>query len=283
MSKNEQLRTITLTLVRHGESTDNITPIWAGHRDSTLTNFGHSQAQRLGESFKDHYFHRIFCSDLKRANLTANQIRIQNLKNPINKSQDGDDQQTTTKGKINDLIVLPLLREQNFGEAEGERWDSGRCTVEGYYTNKGLKFKDGESRDDVMNRAARFEKEILVPEWLSIINNNPNMKEEEDQDIHFCIVSHGIFLIEFLTVLKNLYQKTQGASTNPEHFSNTGWERIKLTRNFADGQPEERVKYEAVASNVVSHLDGLKRQPGGIGNLAWDPKQSKIDSFFSSK
>ncbi|KAI9621884.1 hypothetical protein KEM48_007492 [Puccinia striiformis f. sp. tritici PST-130] len=241
MSKNEQLRTITLTLVRHGESTDNITPIWAGHRDSTLTNFGHSQAQRLGESFKDHYFHRIFCSDLKRANLTANQIRIQNLKNPINKSQDGDDQQTTTKGKINDLIVLPLLREQNFGEAEGERWDSGRCTVEGYYTNKGLKFKDGESRDDVMNRAARFEKEILVPEWLSIINNNPNMKEEKIK----------IF--------------------------------ISLTRNFADGQPEERVKYEAVASNVVSHLDGLKRQPGGIGNLAWDPKQSKIDSFFSSK
>ncbi|POW02965.1 hypothetical protein PSTT_11424 [Puccinia striiformis] len=226
MSKNEQLRTITLTLAN----------------PSRIIIF----------------IVEIFCSDLKRANLTANQIRIQNLKNPINESQDGDDQQTTTKGKINDLIVLPLLREQNFGEAEGERWDSGRCTS--------CSVREGNTGSGM----------------VIDLNNNPNMKEEKIK-IHFCIVSHGIFLIEFLTVLKNLYQKTQGASTNPEHFSNTGWERIKLTRNFVDGQPEERVKYEAVASNVVSHLDGLKRQPGGIGNLAWDPKQSKIDSFFSSK
>jgi hypothetical protein len=51
-------RVLTLTLVRHGESTDNIVPIWAGHRDATLTNFGHSQAQRLGESLKDQDFDR---------------------------------------------------------------------------------------------------------------------------------------------------------------------------------------------------------------------------------
>jgi broad specificity phosphatase PhoE len=39
------LHSLTPTLVRHGESTDNIIPIWAGHSDATLTNHGHAQAQ----------------------------------------------------------------------------------------------------------------------------------------------------------------------------------------------------------------------------------------------
>ncbi|KNZ45636.1 hypothetical protein VP01_795g3 [Puccinia sorghi] len=269
-------KVLTLTLVRHGESTDNIIPIWAGHRDATLTNFGHAQAQRLGESLKNCHFDRIFCSDLKRANLTANQIRIQNLQNPVQSETEGG-----AEKQKNELVVLPLLREQNFGEAEGERWDQGRCTYEGFYSNKSLKFKDGESREDVERRAEEFVRSVLEPTWLAILAHPDRTTTPEQEDIHFCIVSHGIFLTELIGVLKNL----TGCSGNPtslEHFSNTGWDRIKLTRNFVDGKPEAFSRFEQIASNVVEHLIGLSRQPGGIGKAPWDPKQSKLDSFFTS-
>ncbi|OAV99936.1 hypothetical protein PTTG_01448 [Puccinia triticina 1-1 BBBD Race 1] len=270
------LRPLTLTLVRHGESTDNIINIWAGHRDATLTNFGHAQAQRLGASFKDQDFHRIFCSDLKRAHLTANQIRLQNRKNPVQTNGQDADQ---VRLKRSELVVLPLLREQNFGEAEGERWDSGRCTYEGFYSDKSLKFKDGESRDDVYRRAAQFHKEVIIPEWLSILKDQ-GTTSDDDQEVHFCIVSHGIFLTELITYLKTLASPDQ-EPTNPEHFSNTGWERIKLTWDFIEQQPVELVRLQKIASNVTAHLAGLKRQPGGIGSAPWDPSQSKLDSFFS--
>ncbi|KAA1135843.1 hypothetical protein PGTUg99_029476 [Puccinia graminis f. sp. tritici] len=279
------LRVLTLTLVRHGESTDNIIPIWAGHRDATLTNFGHSQAQRLGDSLKDEDFDRIFCSDLKRAHLTANQIRIQNLKNPVitpSSDQNSKDEESNDQGtakKKSDLVVLPLIREQNFGEAEGERWDTGRCTYEGFYSNKALKFKDGESRDDVYERAAKFHKEVIIPEWSSILSNDQPTKHKA---VHFCIVSHGIFLSELIAYLK-AFVEPSGGSSNPEHFSNTGWERINLTWNWtADHhQPLELVSLKKLHSNVTQHLTGLKRQPGGIGNAPWDPNQSKLDAFFS--
>lgn len=69
---------VIVTLVRHGESVDNLTclsnspflsliiktnfpslplvpfcsALWAGHRDAPLTNYGYTQAQRLGDHFK---------------------------------------------------------------------------------------------------------------------------------------------------------------------------------------------------------------------------------------
>ncbi|PLW24369.1 hypothetical protein PCANC_15157 [Puccinia coronata f. sp. avenae] len=277
------LHTLTLTLVRHGESTDNIIPIWAGHRDATLTNHGHAQAQRLGDSLKNHRFHRIFCSDLKRAHLTANQICIQNLKNPVPpKGQDQNEE--------NQLVVLPLLREQNFGEAEGERWDSGRCTYEGFYSNKALKFKNGESREDVQARAEEFVRSIIDPTWTSLLHQHyPDQvtssgEEKEGEGVHLCIVSHGIFLTELIQVLKTLnrFQPHPHHATSLEHFANTGWERIQLTRNFLDRLvPEEYVRFHTLASNVTDHLNNLSRQPGGIGNAPWDPKQSNLDAFLT--
>lgn len=69
---------LTLTLVRHGESTDNLKSLWAGHRDAPLTTHGMNQARRLGKSFEDVYIAKIYASDLKRAHWTALQIATQN-------------------------------------------------------------------------------------------------------------------------------------------------------------------------------------------------------------
>lgn len=188
---------------------------------------------------------------------------------------DDHDRSELTKNR---LIVVPLIKEQGFGEAEGERWDSGRCTAKDYYTNRALKFKDGESREDVNLRAQSFVDQILIPEWISIIDQQPELGDE----LHFVIVSHGIFLSELIGVLGHLVHPSTHPATDPDHFSNTGWTRIKIVRNFVDGKPEEYVKLETIASNQVSHLIGLQRQAGGIGDAPWDPKQLKLDSFVKT-
>lgn len=44
---------LIVTMIRHGESQDNLTNLWAGHRDASLSNHGYNQSMRLGAHFKD--------------------------------------------------------------------------------------------------------------------------------------------------------------------------------------------------------------------------------------
>lgn len=103
---------LIVTMVRHGESTDNTTSLWAGHRDAPLSNHGHSQAVRLGKAFADVPITAIYASDLNRANTTARRVWEANAEknggNPV------------------PFTTSPLLREQFFGEAEGAAWDAGK-------------------------------------------------------------------------------------------------------------------------------------------------------------
>lgn len=39
---------ITLTIIRHGESTDNLKPIWAGHADAPLSHHGMNVSDDFG-------------------------------------------------------------------------------------------------------------------------------------------------------------------------------------------------------------------------------------------
>ncbi|GAA97180.1 uncharacterized protein L969DRAFT_91971 [Mixia osmundae IAM 14324] len=67
-----------VTVVRHGESTDNLRAVWAGHLDAPLSQYGMEQAKRVGASFKHLPITAIYASDLKRAHWTAQQIHSQN-------------------------------------------------------------------------------------------------------------------------------------------------------------------------------------------------------------
>jgi broad specificity phosphatase PhoE len=87
---------ITVTIVRHGESTDNLRPVWAGWADAPLSNHGMNQAKAVGASFADLPIDAVFASPLKRAHWTGQQIQLQNKNDPP-------------------LTVSPLLREQGFG------------------------------------------------------------------------------------------------------------------------------------------------------------------------
>lgn len=67
--------TTRVILVRHGQSTYNLKKLIQGQIDrATLTDLGIEQAQKVGATLKGIPFDQIYCSPLKRAHQTANEI-----------------------------------------------------------------------------------------------------------------------------------------------------------------------------------------------------------------
>ncbi|KAG8731788.1 hypothetical protein FRC12_019576 [Ceratobasidium sp. 428] len=110
----------------------------------------------------------IFASDLKRANSTALSIY---------------DAQPQPKPA---LITTQLLREQHFGDAEGQMWMSAG--------GRGGKFHNGESLDDVARRADRFFEEYLAPIIINARGRPPG-------ETNVFVVSHSVTIAENLEAL----------------------------------------------------------------------------------
>jgi hypothetical protein len=129
------------------------------------------------------------------------------------------------------------------------------------------------------------------------------------------VVAHGIFNAELL----GAFLARRAPHEEPVHWkgggmTNTGWTRIEVGYEDED-EPEETSKVAAIASpssgaetnpsstepgapalnrtekkpylrvkilctNVSTHLDGLKRQGGGVGSAAYDASQKGIREFF---
>ena len=99
---------MTLYIVRHGQTVDNLENRIQGHTDSPLTDLGLRQAEAVAGRLASESFAAIYSSDLGRAVQTAEIVALRH----------GLPVQTT-----------PLLRESNLGVAEGltvaefaERW-----------------------------------------------------------------------------------------------------------------------------------------------------------------
>ncbi len=63
-----------LTIVRHGETEENINDTVQGQIPGQLTKKGYHQIELLGERLKDEHFDIVFCSDLLRTTETAKGI-----------------------------------------------------------------------------------------------------------------------------------------------------------------------------------------------------------------
>jgi glucosyl-3-phosphoglycerate phosphatase len=63
-----------LVVVRHGETLDNATGVWQGHRDSELSPIGVAQAEKAAPALAAYAPEVIVTSDLLRAAVTAEQI-----------------------------------------------------------------------------------------------------------------------------------------------------------------------------------------------------------------
>ena len=172
-----------LILIRHGETDWNVTSRAQGHQDEPLNERGIVQADLSGQFLRDNFdLQGIWSSDLVRCVRTADAIGA-----PIQLSKS--------------------IREVNFGDWEGQRWDEiGRVDPQG---RQRLSSGDpdfcppgGESMRDVMARIRRFIADTAVL--------------ESEGDI--AIVAHGGSLKCLMVVLLGLPEYAVGRF----HFSNCG-------------------------------------------------------------
>ncbi|KAF7365178.1 hypothetical protein MVEN_00389400 [Mycena venus] len=252
----------TFTFIRHGESTDNLRAVWAGWADATLTNHGMNQAQAVGASLAATQFSAIYSSPLKRAHMTAQAIQSQ--------------QQQGGSGPPLTLVTSPLLREQHFGVAEGKPSTRKRDTDvplaeqfnRGIYPgslNRSEKFPQGESLDDVQERAAKGWAEVLLP-------HVQEKAREGHSTVHVAVVSHGVFIKEALRALAKYDRTADVSATDYQWLRNTAWARVVVEmKAFQEDKepsifspsnlPLERV--QLTHFNQCEHLATVTRQKGG--------------------
>ncbi|WVR03515.1 hypothetical protein IAU60_000506 [Kwoniella sp. DSM 27419] len=277
---------ITLTVVRHGESTDNLKAVWAGWADAPLSVHGMNQAKALGESLKETKFHHIFGSDLLRAHWTAQQIHK-------NQPEPRPEHITST-----------LLREQHFGD--GERKPFGESGGWVRKSGRDFKFPNGESLNDVRARANEAIRQFIEPILEGCRGQPPSSR-------HVVVVAHGIFNAEFLGALLARRKDHRPLEWGYKGMTNTGWTRAELgyadetsrsstpqlTTNPSgpvspsskplDSAPPPQdpldkslppLTIRILCTDVTKHLEGVHRQKGGIGSQGFDQKQGDIRKFF---
>ncbi|KAK3990724.1 putative phosphoglycerate mutase [Cladorrhinum sp. PSN332] len=253
-----------LFLVRHGETVDNVVGVYAGIRDSYLTVHGVLQARRLGAHFADRLkITHIFSSDLQRAVQTAQAV----VDGQSKSSKD------TNKSAL-ELVQLTILRERDFGSAEGKRF--------------GTPHADAETYEQIRARAARFVQCYLVP--LLEGSGGPGDKEPV-----VVVVAHGLILNSLFRVLSARFGASVGNWDRrlelSAAWSNTGYLEAIIENNAPEGNTAEasgnrkpqqpRNTMSVVGVNVLLHLEGLKKTRGGIGSAKFDKRQRTMDSFFA--
>ncbi|KAJ4420709.1 hypothetical protein N0V82_004148 [Gnomoniopsis sp. IMI 355080] len=166
-----------LLLVRHGESVDNVAGLYAGSRDSPLTNHGVLQAQRLGAHLAARSatigpVHHIFASNLKRAVKTAQTIA---------------EAQSRVEGvdMVPEIVQSTELREKDFGSEEGKRFGT-RGKQEALDVAKAADWIEPESQDLMKKRIERFVDAFFVPTVLQAASDGGPGS--------IVIVAHGIIL-----------------------------------------------------------------------------------------
>lgn len=217
------LNRLLVTLVRHGESQDNSMGIWAGFRDTPLTQNGINQARALGQSFANVPLTAIYCSDLKRAAMTAEEILKSNRSIPPPP-----------------LVQSKTLREINFGQAEGQtnthtEWIQGSTGDDG----RKFRFPQGECLEEVNARIAKAVRQFILPRVEALRKKPPTQQHAAGDLGHICIVAHGIAIAELLRVFMSLHDGSPNSpwpdpklSYQRVRLENTGWSRLELAVPF---------------------------------------------------
>ncbi|MGM5488848.1 MAG: histidine phosphatase family protein [Nanobdellota archaeon] len=125
-----------LYLVRHGQTHSNLMGILQGQLDTELTELGIQQAKNIAKRLKDHSFTKVFSSDLKRANRTAQEI-----------------------ARHVEIIYDERLRECHYGDFAGQYgkevdWES----LPGAFVEQTP--PNGESLQDLVKRVKHFLDEL---------------------------------------------------------------------------------------------------------------------------
>ncbi|EJD50631.1 phosphoglycerate mutase-like protein [Auricularia subglabra TFB-10046 SS5] len=264
--------TVTFYFIRHGQSVDNTkTTIWAGWKDSPLTNHGQRQADALGGSFACTPLTAIYASPLKRAHSTAKALAA-----------------GQPDGSAIPFVVTPDLREQGFGIAEGRThvYNGTLDLQRGIFPvirGRTERYPEGESRDDVRARGRRVLASFLMPHVLAARGHPAG-------ETHVAIVSHGICIAELLGAV---LERVPSASRGDYWFGgvhNTGWHAMEVglldeEPGVADA-PAPDANAAALWVNVThvnnsAHLASVPKAPSGLGSIPHDPNQAKITAYLA--
>ncbi len=131
-------------LVRHGLTEYNMTRRFAGSSDIELSPVGREQVSRLKERLADQPINRVYCSDLKRARVTA---------------------EILAEGRDLNIVPTAELREVDYGECEGLTYSQIKerfpTVAEGVAApDRGLEFPGGESFAAMVERITRFRERL---------------------------------------------------------------------------------------------------------------------------
>ncbi|KAI1206208.1 phosphoglycerate mutase-like protein [Annulohypoxylon truncatum] len=291
-----------ILLVRHGESVDNVAGLYAGSRDSPLTNHGVLQIKRLGAHLAKRQetigpIKHIFTSNLQRAYQTAEAVAEALLEAQSPFSNDTPTSLATVK-----VTRLAELREKDYGSSEGKKYG-----VKTGGSNNDQVQSDSESHESMRIRVNRFVDSHLIPIADTDASENTTI----------LIVAHGIILGVLLKVLlerfppkpalSNPQGRVEDGPSEPVAWSNTGVLQANLLLRKDLLPPNSPSKAVLIANSAASddaiapsidsnakvlqltieltnnleHLDGLKKTRGGIGSAKFDSRQRTMDSFFT--
>ncbi|EZF29466.1 hypothetical protein H101_06860 [Trichophyton interdigitale H6] len=230
----------------------------AGVTDSALTNHGMLQVEKLAGYLSQQgvRFTRVFCSPLQRARATADAL----------KRTDGD-----AMGKP---VVVPCLREKDYGSLEGKSWVSPNVNLNEEHDS----FTPAETLDELSSRAQEFVNGFLLPLLRDGSDNNA-----------IAVVSHGVILSVIWRTLKQMRVPPRPSSSSHGipgdplvMWSNTGYLELDLSIALATDQNQAalpNLQISVLAINSRQHLTNLKRTRG-ISSSKHDPKQRRLESFF---
>lgn len=120
--------------IRHGQTDHNVKKILQGHLNTDLNSEGHQQAVKLAAALRSFPFERIYSSDLKRCQDTAN-----TLANGLDSPQK--------------IIFTPELRERHMGVIQGMHIDDAIAHGEKH----GKHYREfGETTDEFTNRLSAY-------------------------------------------------------------------------------------------------------------------------------
>lgn len=111
--------TITVSILRHGETAHNVLKIIQGSIDTSLNKKGEEQARVTGRYLRDVVtFHEAWSSDLCRASKTA-ELVMQSQRSAISLDLNAGEAQKSTRAS---LQLDPRIQERFLGELQGKRW-----------------------------------------------------------------------------------------------------------------------------------------------------------------
>lgn len=231
-----------LYLIRHGETVDNIAGLYAGSRDSALTNHGVEQTKRLGSYFAEQRiaFTHIFASPLTRAFKTAEAVRTA---------------QKEARGL--ETVKVSDLKERDFGRYEGKPFTSEEKTYNAETKEQerksGCQFDDVESAESLGKRSDSFIFDFLLPLFAT---------DGLDEEYTVAVVAHGMLLSHLWRRLLlclprkslSIAPEVTAARGNVilEHlggWSNTGYLELAFAR---DKQDEIKVLHQQPSASAMA-------------------------------